>query len=168
MESLTEALAAVTDVGTLARVLGDASVIGSAVTSLDPLAPLIARNAEHRAELLALAGGALSAEEVGVFLGITRQGVDKRRRMGGLLALRQGGDWRYPRCQFDEAAHEVVAGLPGVLQALNDDGPWVALDFLLSPDETLEGKSPLASLRANGMTAALERLLRVERDDGAA
>jgi len=168
MESLTEALAAATDVGALARVLGDAAVIGAAVTALEPLAPLIARNAEHRAELLAMAGGALSAREAGAFLGISRQGVDRRRRAGGLLAFRQGGDWRYPRCQFDERAHEVVAGLTGVLAVFRDDGPWVTLDFLLSPDETLEGLSPLDSLRVRGWTADLDRLLRMERGDGAA
>jgi len=88
-ESLTEALAATTDVGTLARVLGDADVLGAAVAALEPLAPLIARNAEHRLELLGEAGGTLSAEEVGRLLGITRQGVDKRRRASGLPAWRR-------------------------------------------------------------------------------
>jgi hypothetical protein len=60
-ESLTEALAATTDVGTLARVLGDIDVLRAAVTALEPLAPLIARNAEHRLELFSEAGGTLSA-----------------------------------------------------------------------------------------------------------
>ncbi|HEY3719236.1 MAG TPA: DNA-binding protein [Roseiarcus sp.] len=165
-ESLTEALAAATDVGALARVLGDAGAIGSAIAELEPLAPLIARNAEHRLELLAAAGGALSADEVGSFLGITRQAVDKRRRANGLLALRQGGDWRYPRCQFAEPRHEVVAGLPKLLQGFSEAGPWVILDFLLAPDETLGGKSPLETLQADGWTDSLERLVRIENGDG--
>ena len=165
-ESLVEALAATTDVGTLARVLGDAEVIGSAIAELEPLAPLIARNAEHRVELIEAAGGALTADEVGIFLGITRQAVDKRRRANGLLGLRQGGDWRYPRCQFDTERHEVVTGLPQLLRIFSDVGPWVTLDFLLSADETLGGKTPLEVLRTDGLTDSLERLFRIEVGDG--
>ncbi len=165
-ESLAEALAATTDIGTLARVLGDAEAVGSAVAELEPLAPLIARNAEHKMELLSAAGGSLSAEDVGLLLGITRQGVDKRRRAHGLLAFRQGGDWRYPRRQFDEPSHEVVAGLPKVVQAFAEAGPWVTLDFLLAADDTLDGLSPLEVLRAGGWSDSIGRLLDVERGDG--
>jgi hypothetical protein len=85
-------------------------VVGSAVTELDPLAPALARGVEHRRTLLNLAGSAMSAEEAGQILGITRQAVDKRRRAGTLLAVREGSDWRYPACQFEDG--EVVAGPP--------------------------------------------------------
>lgn len=165
-ETLTEALAATTDIGTLARVLGDANVLGAAVAELEPLAPLIARNAEHRLALLGEGGGTLSAEEVGRLLGITRQAVDKRRRMDGLLAFRRAGGWRYPRCQFDEEAHEVLAGVAKVVRAFADAGPWVTLDFLLAADDTLEGRSPIEALRAQGWTEDFDRLLRIERGDG--
>jgi hypothetical protein len=165
-ESLAQALAATTDVGTLARVLGDADVLGAAVAALEPLAPLIARNAEHRLELLGEAGGTLSAEEVGQLLGITRQAVDKRRRASGLLAFRRGGDWRYPRRQFDEEAHEVLEGLPKIVQAFAEAGPWVTLDFLLAPDDALDGRSPIEALRADGWSEDLDRLLRIEGGDG--
>ncbi len=165
-ESLAEALGATTDIGTLARVLGDAEAVGPAVAQLEPLAPLIARNAEHKVELLKAAGGSLSAEDVGLLLGITRQGVDKRRRAYGLLAFRLAGDWRYPRRQFDEPSHEVVTGLPRVLQAFAAVGPWVTLDFLLASDDTLDGRSPLEALRADGWSDAVERLLDIERGDG--
>ena len=133
---------------------------------LEPLAPLIARNAEHRRELLAAARGALTAQEVGRFLGISRQAVDKRRRSRGLLALRQGRDWRYPRCQFTELPREVVAGLPRLLDGFSEAGPWVILDFLLAPDDTLGGKSPLETMQAEGWTDSLERLTRIENGDG--
>ena len=114
---LAEALAAPTDVGALARVLGDPAAIGASVVDIDPLAPLAARNAEHRSEALAAAGGALSSTEAARQLRISRQAVEKRRRANTLLAVRLGGDWRYPRCQFDEAGGEVVAGLPKLLGA---------------------------------------------------
>ncbi|HWG68556.1 MAG TPA: hypothetical protein VN692_03980 [Steroidobacteraceae bacterium] len=166
IESLTDALGAATDVGTLARVLGDSEVVGSAITKLEPLAPLIARNAEHRLELLEAAGSTLTADEVGALLDITRQAVDKRRRTHGLLGLRQGGDWRYPRCQFDEAQHEVVDGMPRFLRAFAETGPWMILDVLLAPDETLGGRSPLEVLRTEGWSESLQRLARIEQGDG--
>jgi hypothetical protein len=150
----------------LARVLGDPDVIGSAIAELEPLAPLIARNAEHRVELLEASGGTLTADEVGALLGISRQAVDKRRRARGLLGLRQGGDWRYPVCQFAIPLHDVVAGLPNLLRAFSEAGPWATLDFLLAADETLGGRTPLEALRAEGWTGSLDRLVRIERGDG--
>jgi hypothetical protein len=158
-DSLARALEAPTDLGTLARILVDAEVAGAAVQGIEPLAPLIARNAGHRAELVQAAGGMLASQEVAELLAISRQAVDKRRRGGGLLAVRQGGDWRYPRCQLDR--HEVVAGLPELLAALAQPDPWVALDFLLAPDMALEGASPLEALRRGGPWR--ERAIRVAR-----
>ena len=163
---LAEALAAPTDVGALARALGDPAAIGASVVDLDPLAPLAARNAEHRSKALAAAGGALSSTEAAQQLGISRQAVEKRRRANALLAVRLGGDWRYPRCQFDEAGGEVVAGLPKLLGAFARAGPWVALDFLLASDEALGGETPLQVLRREGLTRPLERLARIEQGDG--
>ena len=166
IENLVEALSAPTDVGTLARALGDNDVVGAAVMSLEPLAPLIARNAEHRYELQEAAGGMLTAPDVAQLLNISRQAVDKRRRSNGLLALRQGGDWHYPRCQFDEARRDVVTGLPRFLKMAKIESPWVILDLLLAPDTALGGRTPLAVLRAEGWTDALARLLRIEHGDG--
>jgi len=117
-------------------------------------------------EALAAAGGALSSTEAARQLGISRQAVEKRRRANALLAVRLGGDWRYPRCQFDEARGEVVAGLPKLLGAYARAGPWVALDFLLASDEALGGETPLQVLRREGLTRALERLARIEQGDG--
>ncbi len=165
-ESLTTALAAATDVGALARVLGDSAGIGVAVSELEPLAPLIVRNAEHREELLEAAGGTFTSGDAGTLLGISRQAVDKRRRTHCLLALRQRGDWQYPRCQFAEPAHEVVAGLTKLLGALSEADPWAVLDFILAADTTLGGRSPLDELKADGWTDALDRLVRIERGDG--
>lgn len=162
-KTLTEALAAPTDVGSLAQLLSRADVVGAAVTELDPLASLMARNVEHREALLRSAGGALSAEEAGRVLGITRQAVDKRRRANTLLAFREGSDWRYPACQFDQG--DVIPGLPDVVRGLAVGGPWATLDFLLSPDTALAGKSPLQALR-QGARERVMRLVRVNVGDG--
>ncbi|SFL23070.1 hypothetical protein SAMN04488498_1688 [Mesorhizobium albiziae] len=160
---LSDALAAPTDAGSLARLLSRSDVIGAAVIELDPLVPALARNVEHRKLLIERAGGTLSAEDAGRLLGISRQAVDKRRRAGSLLAVREGSDWRYPACQFDET--DVVAGIPEVVRAYTSAGPWMALDFLLAPDSVLGGRTPFEALRAGDRDSVL-RILRSEATDG--
>ena len=90
----------------------------------------------------------LSAQDVGRLLNITRQAVDKRRRNKALLALRQGGDWLYPRGQFHE--HETIPGLVDVIRGFEESGPWVALEFLVTEDDVLGGLSPRAALLKGG------------------
>lgn len=162
-KALTAALEAPTDVGSLARLLGRSEVVGSIVTDLDPLAPAMARNMEHRRRLVEMAGGVISADEAGRILGITRQAIDKRRRSQALLAFREAGDWRYPACQFDQG--EVIAGMVDVVRGFSDAGPWAALDFLLASDSALDGKTPLESLR-RGKRETVQRLLRAQQGDG--
>jgi hypothetical protein len=93
-----------------------------------------------------LAGGTLSADEVGQILGITRQAVDKRRRAGTLLTVQEGSAWRYPACQFADG--KVIAGIPEVVRGFSSASPWVKLDFLLTPDTVLAGRTPLEALKA--------------------
>lgn len=162
-KTLSDALAAPTDAGSLARLLSRSDVIGSAVVELDPLVPALARNVEHREALIERAGGTLSAEDAGRLLGISRQAIDKRRRAGSLLAVRERSDWRYPVCQFDET--DVVAGITEVVRAYASTGPWMALDFLLAPDSALGERSPLDALKTGDRDAVL-RLLRAEALDG--
>lgn len=161
-KALAEALAAPTDAGSLAHLLSRSDLIGPAVAELDPLVPALARNVEHRRALLERAGGTLSAEEAGRVLGISRQAIDKRRRTGNLLAVREASDWRYPACQFGQG--DVVAGLSEVLRGFAAQGPWIALDFLLAPAAALGGRTPLEALRA-GEHVAVERLIRAETSD---
>ena len=146
--TLVEAMAAPTDFGTLARVLIDYGAIGSAVADIDPEAVDLATEIEHRTDVVRQAGGTLSADEVGRLLNISRQAVDKRRRNKTLLALRQGGDWLYPRAQFHE--YEAIPGLADVIRGLADSGPWVTLEFLITEDDALCGLSPRAALLKGG------------------
>jgi hypothetical protein len=162
-KTLTDALAASTDVGSLAQLLSRSDVVGSAVVDLDPLAPMLARNVEHRQKLLQSAGGALSAEEAGRTLGITRQAVDKRRRANTLLAIREGSDWRYPACQFHQG--EILPGISDVVLGFATAGPWAALDFLLASDTVLEGSTPLQVLESGDRDRVL-RLVRSSQGDG--
>jgi hypothetical protein len=146
--TLVEAMAAPTDFGTLARIMVDFGAIGGAVAEIDPGAIDLAREIEHRLDVVRRAGGMLAAEEVGKLLNISRQAVDKRRRNKTLLGLRQGGDWLYPRAQFHE--NETIPGLADVIRGLEQSGPWVTLEFLVTEDGVLDGLTPRAALLKGG------------------
>jgi len=162
-QALTEALAAPTGVGALAQLLSHSEFIGDAVADLDPLVPALARNVEHRRQLLERAGGVLSAEQAGKLAGISRQAIDKRRRNGAILAIREGSDWKYPVRQFRDG--EVLAGIADIVSGFETQGPWAALDFLLAPDGVLGGRSPLEALQ-RGEREAVARLVRASAGDG--
>jgi hypothetical protein len=162
-KDLADALSAPTDAGSLAQLLSRSDMVGAAINDLDPLVPALARNVEHRQNLVERAGGTVSAEDAGRMLGISRQAVDKRRRAGTLLAVREGSDWRYPLCQFDQG--EVIAGISDVVRDFAAAGPWIALDFLLAADTALGGRTALQALR-DGDREAVRRLIRIETSDG--
>ena len=166
LEALARALEAPTDFGAVARALGS-STIAEAV-ALDPLADALARGVVERERLAAEAGGLLSASEIGRSLGgISRQAVDKRRRALQLLAVRVAGDWRYPAAQVGPDG-TVPRSLPTILEAGMDVGmhAWAMLDFLLTPDQTLGGSTPLESLRFEHTGAAdVRRLLEAAKVD---
>ena len=95
---------------------------------------------------MAADGGTATAAEVSPSLGITRQGVDKRRKSSLLLALSGGRPgYRYPLWQFGPDG--TIAGLERVLQALKDCDPWTQLRFMLTGDARLDGQRPLDVLR---------------------
>ena len=162
-KDLADALSAPTDAGSLAQLLSRSDMVGAAINDLDPLVPALARNVEHRQNLVERAGGTMSAEDAGRILGISRQAVDKRRRAGTLLAVREGSDWRYPLCQLVEG--EVIAGISDVVRGFAAAGPWIALDFLLASDTALGGRTALQALR-DGDREAVRRLIRIETSDG--
>jgi hypothetical protein len=146
--TLIEAMAAPSDFGTLARVLTDFGTIRTALAEIDPDAVDLAREIEHRESLVRRAGGVLSSEQAGQLLHITRQAIDKRRRGRTLLAIRQGGDWLYPRAQFHD--HEAIPGLPVVIKGLDVSGPWIMLEFLTTEDSVLDGLTPREALLKGG------------------
>lgn len=162
-KALTAALAAPTGAGALAQILSHSEFIGDSITDLDPMVPALARNLEHRNQLLKRAGGVLSAEKAGKIVGITRQAIDKRRRGNAILAIREGSDWKYPAFQFRDG--EVLPGIAEVVRGFEGQGAWVTLDFLLASESALGGRSPLDALR-EGDLGAVERLVRANAGDG--
>ncbi len=104
----------------------------------------LARSFRRRKELLE---GALTAPEVAELLGTTRQTPHDRVRSGTLLAVLDRGAWRFPAWQLDpEGPDGVVEGLPEVLQALHVS-PLAKASWLVRPNQYLEGRTPLETLR---------------------
>lgn len=161
--SLAEAMAAPTDVGTIARALANSEVVGAAVSELDPLASLIAKGVEDKQKLIQEAGGLLSVGEVARARGLSPQAIHKQRRARKLLSVPHGGEEKFPVIQFTEEG-EPVAGLSTVLQALPLAGAWGALDFLLSPDDELDGLSPIEMLKRH--PEKLEEVVRLASTQG--
>jgi hypothetical protein len=108
----------------------------------DPLAPARVRGLGMQARILSAEGGTCTAEQLAGMLGMTRQGVDKRRTKGRLIALDLGRrGYAYPIWQVG------LAGLEDVLAELADVDAWSQATFMLTPNAWLEGETPLALLR---------------------
>ncbi len=89
----------------------------------------------------------ISAEEAAALIDRSLEMIEQARRANRLLALQSGGQWQYPRWQFEPGAPEgVVPGLEEVIQRLHLSSAGVAF-WLLKPAERLGGVPPLELLR---------------------
>ena len=103
------------------------------------------------------AGGAYDLEQVRTLLrGISRQAIDKRVQEGSLLAVPGPSNHRsYPTLQFNRDG-SIVAGLREVREALPVESPWAVLNFLVNPDDRLEGRKPIDVLRSGNVGEVIE------------
>lgn len=103
------------------------------------------------------AGGAYDLEQVRTLLrGISRQAIDKRVQEGSLLAVPGPSNHRsYPTLQFNRDG-SIVAGLRDVREALPVESPWAVLNFLVNPDDRLEGRKPIDVLRSGNVDEVIE------------
>ncbi len=133
---------------------------------IDPLAAARVRGLQMKRELLERAGGTLQPREVAELLGMSRQAVGKRRRAGKLIAVQTGRrGYEYPACQFEDTG--AIDNLEEVLGAFADDiDAWMQLAFLINPNESLGGESPLDLLR-RGELGAVARAARTHGEHGA-
>jgi len=153
VDRIMTAIEAGSPVGSIATLLSTPP--GGRGADADTWAEELIRGGEIKRELLAEAGGTLSAGEVGRMLGITPQAVQQRRMRNRLLAVPlASGEWGFPACQF--TAGGVPSSLPRVLAAFGSDNAWVRLSILLSR-EPLLGDVRLIDLVVRG-----ERLDEVE------
>ena len=152
-ELLEEASAASTDYLVLLGALATPQVAAQ-MAAKDPLTAARLRGVEQQQRLLRESGGALSGEEVAKMLGISRQGVDKRRSQGHLIGLTQGRrGYAYPAWQFEGG--RTITNLETALDAVHDHDPWMQLAFFVNPNDGLNGKSPLESLRSGKLEPVL-------------
>ena len=87
---------------------------------------------ERRVTEILVGEDMLTGEEFGARIGITRQGVDKRRRAGVLIALEgPARGLRYPDWQIGPEG-QMVDGIGDVL-ALAGGEPWTAYRLLVEP-----------------------------------
>jgi hypothetical protein len=122
------------------------------------IAELIAAGKVRKAELTRMAGGLYTLSEVAAILAISELLVEERRKAGELIAVRLAESYCYPACQF--TPHGIVTGLSEVLAVMPVRHDWMRLEWLLIPDEALEGLTPLEALRAG----RLEDVIDIARD----
>jgi len=124
----------------LLSALQQPSVLNSLLKQ-DPLAEAKLRGQRMRKELLEAEGGVLGPEEVGNLLGIQRQSVDKRRKVGTLLALDLETGSSFQPGRSKETV--LFPHLEEVLAALHNQDEWRKLSFFINGNIRLDGKSPL-------------------------
>ncbi len=94
-----------------------------------------------------------------------RKAVDRRRRRGRLLGLKEARTVLHPIWQFDPDRREARDDLDRVLAALGEitADPWTADATMTTPRSDLDGRS-LADLFAGGDTDQALRLIRMAGD----
>ena len=122
---------------------------------------LIAAGDVRKAELIEMAGGLYSLSEVASLLKLPEQLIEEWRKAGTIIAVRAGDDHGYPACQF--GPNGIVPGLSEALAVMPLRADWMRLEWLLVPDNALEGHSSLEALREG----RIEEVVDVARGQGA-
>ncbi|MDE2581861.1 MAG: hypothetical protein KGL52_09520 [Rhodospirillales bacterium] len=101
---------------------------------------------------LRAAGGTYDLASLRTLLhGVSRQRIERMVREGSLLAVPGPSHRRrYPTVQF-QADGTVVPGLKAVRAALPTGNPWAVLNFLVQPDDRLNGRAPIDMLKAGAV-----------------
>jgi hypothetical protein len=95
--------------------------------------------------MLKAEGGALSAPQLANHLGITPQGLGKKRKKNQVFWLEVGGGYVYPAFQIGKDG--LLRGVREVLAAFDVPDPWMRVHFMLTGDRRLRNRRPLDLLR---------------------
>ena len=134
----------------------EASLLRLGGFALEPRCPgepdVAARTAARAAVMLFQAK---TASEVGVALRVSATRIRQRAIERTLYAIRDGGEWRFPRWQFDPGTGREVPGLAAVIPLLSPDlHPIAVYRFLTEPCPDLEIEdepvSPISWLSSGG------------------
>lgn len=166
-ERLMAAVGASTDTDVLFASLRDAAAIGAEIVAdkPDPLTDALLRGAEMKRDMLKAEGGTLSAQQLATHLGITPQGLGKKRERDQVFWLDVGDGYVYPAFQIGKSG--LLPGVREVLDAFTVDDPWMRVNFMLSGDARLNGQRPIDLLRA-GLIDEVVRAAAAYGDHGAA
>ena len=154
-DRLVAAVAASTDTDVLFRSLQDAAAIGSEITydHPDALTAALLRGSEMKRAMLQAEGGALSAPQLAEHLGITPQGLGKKRDRNQVFWLEVGDGYVFPA--FQVGPNGLLPGIREVLDAFQVDDPWMRVHFMLTADRRLEDRRPIDVLRAGEIDAVV-------------
>jgi hypothetical protein len=108
--------------------------------------------------LLAARGGCIRQIEVVNMMGLEDASiVDRWRNHRQIVSVRnEAGQWVYPIWQFARKHKRVMLGIRDCLAELSYESEWEPLVFFLSGLKGLGGHSPLDSLRAGKIEAAIK------------
>ncbi len=140
-----EILAEGSDIGVLLKVLSEAALMEK-VREQFPLLRANIRGIKRRQAMIDEAGGALTVKDAADLLGVTRQAVEKRAKGGGLLTVSIGSLTMIPAFQLAEGC--VLPGLKKVINAFKVEDSWMRLNFFLTKDSSLGGRTPAEALKA--------------------
>jgi hypothetical protein len=107
-------------------------------------------------ELLRRAGGAYPLEEAATKLGVESKDLLDKIHQGLVLGMMYEDQVIVPKIQIieDKGQSIVINGVATILAQFNEAkaGAWSALQFLVEPNPTLAGKSPIKVLQERGNT----------------
>jgi hypothetical protein len=130
-------------------------------TMVAEIQTLIAGGLARKTELVEMAGGLYPLPQVASLLSVSEEAIEDRHKAGVLIAVRSGGRYGYPACQF--TSDGIVEGLAIILEAIPMRDDWMRLEWLLVPDDALEGLSPLEALKGG----RIDDVIDVARAQGA-
>jgi len=97
---------------------------------INSLTAAFLRGAEMKRALLKAEGGVLSAQQLADHLGITPQGLGKKRDRNQVFWLEIGDGYAYPA--FQVGPKGLLPGIREVLDARMADLPWTRVNFMLT------------------------------------
>ena len=108
--------------------------------------------------LLAARGGCIRQIEVANMMGLEDASIVRRwRNYRQIVSVRnEAGQWVCPIWQFAHKHKRVMLGIRDCLAELSFESEWEPLIFFLSRMDSLGGHSPLDSLRAGKIEAAIK------------
>lgn len=122
-------------------------VVGKSYTPAERLRlelKMLEKSYEYRQELLA---DAVSGQDLARAIGTTRQTIHNRMKQGKLLAILDGGHYRFPIWQLDPKGPDgVLEGLPEILRALQVS-EFAKLSWLQNPNPVFDSSTPVEMLK---------------------